>query len=259
MSSEKPTIVLIPGSFLHSSHYTPTLQPLMDAGLSIHVLDPPCYYAKKPNLPTMYDDAAFIANYVTQLADQGKEVVLVAHSYGGTPASECIKDLSKEARQRNGKQGGVIRLAYITAVVPKVGSGLAETMVGGAQIPLESDADGWLFHPQPEATIDVCMNSISKEQGMQEFKAMGQHSSAAFAGTLSYPGYKDVPASWFLCEDDRCVTPEVQETAIKDIEESWKGTDREGQKVDVKRVKCDHFPTISAQRELREWFEGLVR
>ena len=115
-----------------------------------------------------------------------------------------------------------------------------------------------MFHPQPEITLDVCMNSIPKDRRMQEFKAFGQHSSAAFAETLTYPGYRDVPCSWFLCEDDRCVTPAVQETAIKDIEESWKGTEREGKRVDVTRVRCDHFPTISAREELARWFEGLV-
>lgn len=106
------------------------------------------------------------------------------------------------------------------------------------------------------------MNSLPPAEGLAHFQAaIGQHSSLAFGGEasmLTYPGYKDVPASWFLCEDDHCIVPAVQETAIRDIEESWKGTEREGSKVDVTRVRCDHFPTVSAQDELREWFEGLV-
>lgn len=139
-ASKKPTIVLIPGSFVHSSHYTPTVQPLRDAGISVHVLDPPCFYSKKPTLPTMSDDAAFIASFVEKLADAGEEVVLAAHSYGGTPASECIKGLTVEERKAQGKKGGVVRLAYITAVVPKVGNALAETIAGGEPIPMEVDA-----------------------------------------------------------------------------------------------------------------------
>lgn len=140
-ASKKPTIVLIPGSFLHSSHYTPTIQPLHDAGVSIHILDPPCYHSKKPgDLPTMYDDASFISSFVEKLADQGEEVVLVSHSYGGTPTTEGLKGLSVAERRKQGRKGGVVRLAYITAVVPKVGGGLADTMVGGVQVPLEPDA-----------------------------------------------------------------------------------------------------------------------
>lgn len=246
---------------MHSSHYTPTLQPLIDAGIKVHILDPPCYYTKKPGpVPTMQDDASFIAAFVSQLADAGEHIVLVSHSYGGTPSSESVAGLSASERAKNGKPGGIVRLAYITAVVPKQGNGLAETMTGGMQVPLEPDSDGWLVHVDPAASVAACFNSLPVEQGMREFeRALGTHSSGAFAATLGYPGYKDVPASWFLCEDDKCVMPEVQEMAIREIEDSWRGTEREGMKVEVTRVKCDHFPTISAQEELRGWVEGLVK
>lgn len=139
-SPRKPTVVLIPGSFINSAYYTPTIQPLRDAGVTVHLLDPPCYYSKKPGPPpTMYDDASFIASFVSKLADASEEIVLVAHSYGGAPASESLAGLSLLERQKHGKPGGVVRLAYITAVVPKVGNGLADTMIGGIQVPLEVD------------------------------------------------------------------------------------------------------------------------
>ncbi|KAJ4985935.1 hypothetical protein SVAN01_08624 [Stagonosporopsis vannaccii] len=88
--------------------------------------------------------------------------------------------------------------------------------------------------------------------------ALGQHSSAAFASSLTYPGYKDVPVSWFLCEQDQCVVPAVQKEAIRVIEESWTGTAREGEKVQVKKLACDHFPTVSAEDELGAWLRGLL-
>lgn len=74
------------------------------------------------SLPTMYDDAAFIAKELVKLADEGKEVVIVAHSYGGTPSSECPKGLGKEERQKQGKKGGLVRIAYVSCLVPAVGS-----------------------------------------------------------------------------------------------------------------------------------------
>jgi hypothetical protein len=75
---------------------------------------------------------------------------------------------------------------------------------------------------------------------------------------LTYAGYRDVDVSWFLCELDQCIVPEVQEQAIRTVEESWKGTEREGRKVDVTRVKCDHFPTLSAKKELVGWLLRLI-
>ncbi len=104
----------------------------------------------------------------------------------------------------------------------------------------------------------VCLNTTPTSQAEIAIKALNQHSSAAFASSLSYAGYAHVPASWFFCEQDLCVVPAVQETAIADIEASWRGTEREGAKVDVKRVACDHFPTVSAQDELRAWIDALA-
>lgn len=260
MSPKEPTIILIPGSFCHSSLYTPTLQPLITSGHKIHILDPPCFHTKKPGpAPTMHDDASFIAAFVTQLADTGERIVLAAHSYGGMPSSQSLKGLSLSERAREGKQGGVVRLAFVTAVVPKQGGTLPETLGGGVPVPVEADEDGWLSHTDPAASAAACFSSLPLEEGLREVEeGFGVHSSGAFAKELEYPGYKDVPVSWFFCEEDKCVTPEIQETAIRDIEESWSGTEREGTKVDVTRVRCDHVPTISAQKELRKWFEGLV-
>jgi hypothetical protein len=41
-------------------------------------------------------------------------------------------------REAQGKKGGVVRLAYLTAVVPKVGDNLVATIAGGAP-PMEPD------------------------------------------------------------------------------------------------------------------------
>lgn len=50
----------------------------------------------------------------------------------------------------------------------------------------------------------------------------------------------------------------MNQTSIDTIEDSWKGTEREGKKVDVTRVKCDHVPVFSAPKELIAWMEGLL-
>ena len=60
-----------------------------------------------------------------KLADEGKNVILLAHSYGGVPVTESTKGLRKEERQAQGKKGGVVSLAYMTALVPAVGTSAA--------------------------------------------------------------------------------------------------------------------------------------
>lgn len=43
---------------------------------------------------------------------------------------------------------------------------------------------------------------------------IGRHSSKCFGNELTYAGYRDVPVSYFLCEDDLAMVPEAQQVSI---------------------------------------------
>jgi pimeloyl-ACP methyl ester carboxylesterase len=94
--STHATLVIVPGSFSFSHFYDPLVNPLRSKGYDIHVLDPPAYpqaelewqkkygnEATKPAPPTMYDDAKFTADAIEKLVEEGKDVVVMGHSYGG--------------------------------------------------------------------------------------------------------------------------------------------------------------------------------
>lgn len=121
----KPSILLIPGSFGLPEFYDPIVNAVAAQGYEIRALHYPSVGLKTGPRegvpPSMYDDAAFIAEETEKLADEGKDVVLIAHSYGGVPTSQSIKGLGKEERVKAGKEGGVVNLAYMTALVPALG------------------------------------------------------------------------------------------------------------------------------------------
>lgn len=50
-----------------------------------------------------------------KLADEGRDLVVVGHSYGGVVTSCAVERLSKDARVKEGKTGGVIKVVYISA------------------------------------------------------------------------------------------------------------------------------------------------
>ncbi|KAF2847040.1 alpha/beta-hydrolase [Plenodomus tracheiphilus IPT5] len=258
--SESPVLVLVPGSFSTVDMYNPLVEPLREKGYTIHVLQPPCYPANwkagtTTPAPGLADDAKFVNDFVEKIANEGNEVVLLAHSYGGVPASECLKGITAKERTAQGKKGGVVRIAYMTCVIPRVGENLGTVMAAGqgAIIPIEVGEDGWMTNADPVATAAIVFNSLSPAHGAEEAAKFGKHSSTCFADNLTYAGYKDLPVSWLVCEDDRCVSPEVQENGITAIEESWKGTEREGKKVDVVRLDVDHVPFMSKGAEVEKW------
>ena len=123
----KPSIILIPGSFCLLPVYRPLFDAVSEAGYEIKGLHPPTVglssrQRRDGPAPSMYDDAAAIAREAEKLADQGKDVILVGHSYAGVPISQSTKGLGKEERKVQGKPGGIVQLAYMACLVPTIGN-----------------------------------------------------------------------------------------------------------------------------------------
>jgi len=116
------TIVLVPGSFAPADLYTEFAGVLAKHGLETSVIDTPSVGRREGKAPaTMTEDADEIKRVVLPLIDQGKEVVLVAHSYGGIPTTQSLETLSQKARSAQGKSGGVKKVVYMTAVILQAG------------------------------------------------------------------------------------------------------------------------------------------
>lgn len=128
----KPSILLIPGSFALPEFYDPVMNAVAAKGYEIRGLHLPSVGRttgpQQGETKTMYDDAAMIAKETEKLADAGKDVILLAHSYGGVPMTESTKGLGKAERQAEGKKGGIVRLGYVTALVAPVGMAAAAVL-----------------------------------------------------------------------------------------------------------------------------------
>ena len=130
----KPSILLVPGSFVYPSiGYEHIFSAVRAKGYEIRGLHNPTVGAgalegRPGTPPTMYDDADFIAAEVEKLAGVGKDVVLIGHSYAGIPVSQCAKGLGKEERRQQGKEGGLVNLAYLTCLVPRVGENARDVL-----------------------------------------------------------------------------------------------------------------------------------
>ena len=133
----KPSVLVFPGSFVGPVlGYQPIFDHITREGYEIKGLHPPSVgIAPKKGrdgpAPNMFEDAALIAKEVEILADQGKDVIVIGHSYGGVPVTQSPKGLSKKERKAQGKSGGIVRLAYITSLVPALGQSAVDVLSQG--------------------------------------------------------------------------------------------------------------------------------
>ncbi|KAF2709781.1 alpha/beta-hydrolase [Pleomassaria siparia CBS 279.74] len=255
----KPSIILVPGSFSFPELYDTVVNPIKGKGYEIKALHYPSVGLKtgprEGTPPTMYDDAAFIAKETEKLADEGKDVVIVAHSYGGVPTTESTKGLSKGEREKAGKKGGIVKLAYLTCLVPPVGTAAASML---ADVPAENKInlkvgeDGWMRHEDIAPTAAIVFSDLPPEEGQAWIRSFSAHSAASFGSELTHPGYKDIPAAWLLCEKDLCIPAKTQREAIAMIEKI------SGTKVDVTSVQKDHVPHATEPELVVDWILKVV-
>jgi hypothetical protein len=64
----------------------------------------------------MTADINAVHTTVQRIAEEGKEMVVLMHSYGGFPGGSGIEGLSYKDRAQAGKTGGVISIIYLTAM-----------------------------------------------------------------------------------------------------------------------------------------------
>ncbi len=126
VAMSKPAIIFIPASYVLLPVYQPLFNAVSEAdyeikGIHLATIGLRSRQGRDGAAPSMYDDAAMIAREVENFADQGKDVILMGHSYAGIPISQSTEGLGKDERKAQGKVGGIIQLAYISCLVPAVG------------------------------------------------------------------------------------------------------------------------------------------
>ena len=126
MASTRPSVVFIPGFWHTSEGFSPLAALLRKAGYPTTPIDLPGANTH-PSLPDFTQDVATTQKIVTELADAGKEVIVVMHSGGSISGSEALRNLGRKQRLAEGKKGGVVRVVYIGILLPKAGTTMMET------------------------------------------------------------------------------------------------------------------------------------
>lgn len=129
MPTTNTSIVIIPGSFSKYGAYDPLLTLIRAQGYTALAVQLPSTQKRHPLPPaSLQDDAAHVRGVVEALLAEGdgREVLVVAHSYGGSVATEALSGLGVGQGGRG--KGGVRRLLFLSASAPRVGESQVQAM-----------------------------------------------------------------------------------------------------------------------------------
>lgn len=129
----KPTVAFVPGAWHDSEGFNDLRAQLQKLDYPTEAVNHPSIGGEDRSKSTV-DDVANVQQLLTKLVTEGKDVVVVCHSYGGVVASNAVEGFGAIERATGGKKGGVISLIYMTAfVLPKNATLLGA--LGGVPLP----------------------------------------------------------------------------------------------------------------------------
>ncbi|KAJ5113306.1 hypothetical protein N7456_001840 [Penicillium angulare] len=207
MISSKPTILFVPGAWHLPEVFDEARASLTARGFPSAAVALPSIGAEPPT-QGLADDTIAVHNEAERLCDEGKEVVVVAHSYGGLVGAGAVKGLSYAERQNAGKSGGVIMLVYIAAFVAKSGTSLLD-MLGGNWLPWMK-VDGDYCHAEDAA--DVCYNDLSVDDQKKWGSKITHTSRFVFEDPVAHEPWHDLPCMYLFCEEDQALPLAIQES-----------------------------------------------
>ncbi|KAF4303132.1 Microsomal signal peptidase 12kDa subunit [Botryosphaeria dothidea] len=206
----KPTVVLVPGAWHIEHTYHKLVPDLERRGYpTLAIRNPSVGQPARDGL--VQEDATHLRSVIDPLLAEGKEVLVVAHSYGGSVLSPSLADYA----WKKGEKGRVLGLVYIAAFLLPVGKSLGAIMYppDGSDSPLKMDENGFLQPPDPH----VFYNDLPEEEQQELQKHLLPN-----PGNVGHePGkgepWKRVPAVYIKCSKDVILPPPVQQAMLDEV------------------------------------------
>jgi pimeloyl-ACP methyl ester carboxylesterase len=143
-----------------------------------------------------------IENCRRAIAQLDGPVVLCGHSYGGM----VITDAAAEPK--------VSRLLYVTSVMPDVGQSQAD-LIGAEPAPWMRPGDDGTVGVDPEMIREFFLQDCDALTTGRALERLTRQAITAFNQSPGYIGWRDKPASYFVCTEDLATPAEVQRRRIR--------------------------------------------
>ncbi|OAG42622.1 hypothetical protein AYO21_03207 [Fonsecaea monophora] len=237
--SSKPVIVFVPGAWHVPETFYLVVGELEAAGYETRGVKLASVGSPEP-LKDFQPDVEAIQQVLRPIIeDEGKEVLLVVHSYGGVVGNEAVKGLDKASREKEGKKGGVSHIYFCCAFALPEGVSLMDAL---NQTPLPwfriNDSEDIV---NPATPIDTFYNDVD---GPEKYVAMLKpHSYRTFFSKVTQPGWKFVPSTYLLCERDEAIPIHAQKGMVE-------GAQQAGAQMRVETVDASHSPFLSMPQEM---------
>ncbi|MCJ1398871.1 hypothetical protein MMC11_002072 [Xylographa trunciseda] len=219
MAQTHPTIVFVPGAF-HTTAVFHELQSLLEAqGYPCVGRNPPSVVNDPHHADLEADVTFYRSELIAPLLEDGKDIVLVLHSYGGASGGGAVQGLSKDERRRSGEKGGVMGLVYISAMCLPIGMSVQENLGLGDDMVPWTDVDEQAGTITVNAPVSQFYNHLPTKEAEkwaaqvlpQAIKSFKQKATYAATSDPAYNG----KCAYLLSEDDQSFVLPLQKLWVE--------------------------------------------
>ncbi|KAL8831341.1 MAG: hypothetical protein Q9170_005334 [Blastenia crenularia] len=245
MEDSNPTILVIHGGYFLPPAWATFLSSLKAAGFEAECPRLPTCGDDRPPTKTIHDDVKVIHDAAIQLASAGKKIIVLAHSYGGIPASEAITRSLYASQSDNG--GGVIHIIYLSAwLIPK-SSSLEEVIEkygfqSHVDVGFNEDSTAYAKNAPASFYSDVQPRSRAEELAKHNVT----HNWTAVGGSVEGVPWMDLPTTYVHCEKDEAILVNLQRSMVEDAREAMGGKGS----LTTETLDSGHCPFLSMPDEV---------
>ncbi|KAG2005063.1 hypothetical protein GB937_009020 [Aspergillus fischeri] len=234
--SSRPTLIFIPGSWHRPTCYDPIIKLLEPNLRCVAVSLPSTAYDPEA---TFKDDLGAARDAISAETSNGRNVVVIAHSYGGLVGNSAIKGFTKPKDADDSRSGYVIGLILIASGFTLTGLSFMDPFFGRpppawrvnnktGYAELVTSPRELFYHDLPEEEAKYWVSQLTS----QSLKALFE------GGEYTYAGWKDVP-SWYIgTVEDRGIPVLAQRMSV--------GMARGmGASVEHRELQTSHSPFLS--------------
>ncbi|RDL30686.1 Uncharacterized protein BP5553_10031 [Venustampulla echinocandica] len=252
--SHKPTLVLVPGAWHSAATWDKTAS----------LLEAEQYKCVRVSLPsaapnpsaTFFGDVEVVRNAIMAETTQGRDVVVVVHSYGGMVGNSAIKGLTRPKQNASSSEketsGHVIGLIMLASGFTVTGSSFIDGF-GGKPPPIwnlnpESGFVDLLVDPRELFYHDLPLDEGNYWVGKLEKQSV---ISLTEGGEHAYAGWMDVPVWYLSTAEDKALPVEAQRMFVGMAQAA-------GGDVTVREINTSHSPMLSKPKETADFISEAV-
>lgn len=186
-----PTILLVHGAWHGAWCWDAVLPLLMSSGRDIRTVELPTVHAENKTALGVQDDAAVVRAAIDEIDG---DVVVVAHSYGGIPASVGAAD-----------HPTVVHIVYVAAFALDQGESLLAAVGGVAPSWWRIENDLVSAGTADEPAAHVFYNDVDPELAAEAVARLQPQSLRAFTDPLTAAAWHTVPSTYVITERDNAI------------------------------------------------------